>query len=232
MPRREAKSFQDPSLAEVAREFEARRRPEFASFGATLRVAPVRISHVRSAGEGVALVLDPDDVKTWEWWGDFESDLEVRRRSRFSRAWTTVVGADDVRRWLDGEARAYLERLSAGRPVPPIFAIDGADVAVFESVAELEKHLEAPYLEDSEFAVFDSTGRRLSVEAQGSEVVVAVDAAAASDPAGLEASLRGFLAFAGEERAGEQGCDLPCLVQLSRSHATRGFSRRNVARPK
>jgi hypothetical protein len=33
--------------------------------------------HLASVGEDVALELDPDDVGKWEWWGDFESDIEV-----------------------------------------------------------------------------------------------------------------------------------------------------------
>jgi hypothetical protein len=76
-----------------------------------LKVRPIRISHVGEVGEGVQLDLDPHDPKSWAWWGDFESDIEVRRRPRLSRAWRELMDAKQVDTWLRGEAESYLARL-------------------------------------------------------------------------------------------------------------------------
>jgi len=72
---------------------------------------PIRISHLASVGEGVALELDPDDVGAWEWSGNFESDIEVGRRTRFSRQWRDQLGVDEVGAWLRKEADDYLTQL-------------------------------------------------------------------------------------------------------------------------
>jgi hypothetical protein len=85
----------------------------FRPHGARLRVVPIRISHLASVGEGVALELDPDDVAAWKWWGDFESDIEVSRRPRFSRQWHGRLAAEEVVAWLRKEAKDYLAQLEA-----------------------------------------------------------------------------------------------------------------------
>jgi len=65
-------------------------------------------------GEGVSLDLDPDRVETWDWWGDFESYVEVGRRARFSRKWSYRLDYDGVMAWLREESKDYLAQLGAG----------------------------------------------------------------------------------------------------------------------
>ena len=111
-----AKSFGTPALADPARDLERKHGERFRPFGSTLRVRPARFHGVRRVCEGLSLDLDPDDVKSWEWWGDFEADLPVRARRRFSRTWSDVVSLGEVETWALAELDAYAERLaSAGR---------------------------------------------------------------------------------------------------------------------
>ena len=110
---RHVKRFRSAQLAEVASEIEAELGDAFRPHGARLRVVPIRISHLLSVGEGVALHLHPDDVASWDWWGDFESDIEVGRRARLSRKWEDWLSPDEVGAWLRSEAKSYLVQLEA-----------------------------------------------------------------------------------------------------------------------
>jgi hypothetical protein len=110
---RHVKRFRSAQLTEVAREIEADLGDAFRPHGARLRVVPIRISHFLSVGEGVALELDPDDVARWDRWGDFESDIEVSRRTRLSATWKDHLGPDEVAAWLRNEASRYLACLDA-----------------------------------------------------------------------------------------------------------------------
>jgi hypothetical protein len=111
---RHVKRFRSRELARVAATIEAELGGAFKPYGAELQVTPVRISHLTSVGEGVVLDLEPDDFDTWEWWGVFESDLEVSRRARFSRQWNDQLRIDEVEAWLRKEAANYLARLEEG----------------------------------------------------------------------------------------------------------------------
>jgi hypothetical protein len=62
-------------------------------------------------------------------------------------------------------------------------------------------------------------GRPLSIESDARTVTISLNEQAEADPQGLEARLHRFLIAIGEKRAEEDGCDLPCLVELSRAHA-------------
>jgi hypothetical protein len=108
---RTARRFPAGWLADLAERVEAELASPFERFGARLRVLPIRISHLRSVGEGVELALDPHDPKAWAWWGEFESDLEVRRRARFSRHWHDIRAPDQVEAWLRMESEKYLAQL-------------------------------------------------------------------------------------------------------------------------
>jgi hypothetical protein len=110
---RTVEKFTNAGLAELALKIERELGPPFEPYGASLKVRPVRISHLREVGEGVQLDLAPHDVQTWEWWGEFESDIEVRRRVRLTREWRDVRALPDVESWLRREADAYLARLRA-----------------------------------------------------------------------------------------------------------------------
>ena len=109
---RQVKRFRRQELAQLASEIEAELGDAFRPHGAQLRVVPIRITHLVSVGEGVALELDPDDVGKWEWWGDSESDIEVGRRPRFSRQWSDQLGREQVDGWLRKEAADYLAPLN------------------------------------------------------------------------------------------------------------------------
>jgi hypothetical protein len=109
---RTVRRFRDKQFQEMAASVKAEFQDAFKPHGATLVVRPQRISHLTSVGEGVQLGLSPFDVKAWDYWGDFESDLEVSRRPRGSKAWTTTVPLDDVRAWLRAEAQDYLRQLA------------------------------------------------------------------------------------------------------------------------
>ncbi|MGH3020398.1 MAG: hypothetical protein ACRDNR_09585 [Gaiellaceae bacterium] len=107
--------FRHAWLEEMARDSEGRLGGDFESFGATLRVHAIRISHLTSVGEGVGLHLDPHDPKTWGWWGCFEADVEIARRPRLGAAWTELMSKDEIRSWIDANSTEYLRILEAGR---------------------------------------------------------------------------------------------------------------------
>jgi hypothetical protein len=110
---RRTKTLRCGALEETARRVERECGPPFGPLGATLKVRPVRILGLRSVAEGVSLYLHPHNVKTWQWWGDFEGPkpFEVRRRRRFSREWCETHSLDEVEEWLRREAVAYLAEL-------------------------------------------------------------------------------------------------------------------------
>jgi hypothetical protein len=110
------KRFRNPQLKQIAEHVEAEFADAFRPYRAQLRVVPIRISHIVAVGEGVQLDLDPDDRAKWDWWGDFEADMEVSRRSRFSHRWNELVATSDVELWLRGQAREYLAQLNRGSP--------------------------------------------------------------------------------------------------------------------
>jgi hypothetical protein len=106
-------------LEQMARDAESRLGDDFEPFGATLQVHPIRISHVASVGEGVALHLSPHDLKAWEWWGVFEADVEISRRRRFAKTWEDLMSREVVRTWIDANSAEYLRLLNAGRESYP-----------------------------------------------------------------------------------------------------------------
>jgi hypothetical protein len=108
-----AKKFRSPVLADLARELERKHGEQFQPFGATLRVRPARFYGFGNVWEGLSLDLDPDDVKSWEWWGDFEANLPVRVHRPFSRTWSDVVSLQKVEAWAVAELDAYAERLAS-----------------------------------------------------------------------------------------------------------------------
>jgi hypothetical protein len=108
---RVVKRFRSASLAEVARSVEGEYASAFEPFRASFRVLPIKISHLLSLGEGVALHLFPHEPRRWPWWGDFEADLEVRRRPRFSREWVDLKTSAELGRWLRQQTEQYLATL-------------------------------------------------------------------------------------------------------------------------
>ena len=111
---RPVKRFSAPWLAAAAAAIESEVGDPFRPYGARLRARPIRISGVFSVGESVSLDLDPDQVEARDWWGDFESYVEVGRRARFSRKWNYRLDDDSVMAWLREESKDYLAQLEAG----------------------------------------------------------------------------------------------------------------------
>jgi hypothetical protein len=108
-----AKRFAGSWLSDLAREIERQNAERFEPFGAALRVRPAKFNGILTVGEGLSLDLDPDDVKTWEWFGSFEADLVVRARRRFRRNWSDLHRAVEVKAWAQAELDRYLQELSA-----------------------------------------------------------------------------------------------------------------------
>ncbi len=107
--------FGNERLRDLAAMLESELGSPFKTHGATLKVRPIRISHLRDVGEGVQLDLSPHDPQGWMHWGDFESDVEVRRRPRFSRSWRDVLTPQQVEAWLRHETESYLAQLRSAR---------------------------------------------------------------------------------------------------------------------
>lgn len=108
------KRFSTPWLNELAGQIETEFGEAFQSYGATFKVTPMSVNRLTEVGEGVELSLFPHDPKTWEWWGDFESGIEVARRKRFSRKWQEILSREEVTSWARSETEAYLAQLSKG----------------------------------------------------------------------------------------------------------------------
>ncbi len=107
------RKFSLPWLAEVAREVEAEYGSKFRSHLATLQIEPMTTNRLRERGEGFEIILAPDDPARWEWWGDFESGVEVMWRRRFSRSWHQEMTEEQARDWLRREVGVYLATLQS-----------------------------------------------------------------------------------------------------------------------
>jgi hypothetical protein len=108
---RTVERFRSAWLADLARQTETEFQSAFADHGARLAVLPIQISHIGYVGEGIELALIPRDPQSWSWWGEFESDLEVRRRRRLSGKWEDTRTANDVAEWIRSGVQAYLSKL-------------------------------------------------------------------------------------------------------------------------
>jgi hypothetical protein len=52
------------------------------------------------------------DPGKWEWWGEFESTLEVRQRGRLGSDRVELLSSEEVAAWVEREIDAYLGRLA------------------------------------------------------------------------------------------------------------------------
>lgn len=98
---------------------------------------------------------------------------------------------------------------------PPIFIVDGLDIGVFESLRDVELHLEPIGLKNETREIYDSEGRLIRVEAKGNRIIAVVEEPNPKHARELEAALRGFLAEMNEPLAADPGCDLSCLVNAA-----------------
>lgn len=109
---RVTKGFNEPWLESAARRAQEQFEGAFAEQGGRLTVVPLKITNVNSVGEGIRLDLVPSDQRKWDWGGEFESELEVRRRRRWSGQWESLRSPEEVALWLQNEAEAYLRRVT------------------------------------------------------------------------------------------------------------------------
>ena len=114
-PCRIARRFTVPGIAEVAHEVEEEGRLALASLGAGVQAVPLRISHLLSVGEGLALSLMPEDPRDLNIVGDFKFELEIAVRPRFSRRWERKLDDEELRQSLRSALDDYTVRLSAIR---------------------------------------------------------------------------------------------------------------------
>jgi hypothetical protein len=110
---RTASRFGSEWLRDVAETIQSEHEARFTPFGATLRVRAIKVSHLLEVGDGLQLDLDPDDAGHWPFWGDFEADLEVRRRPRLMRNWREIYNREDVMNWARKRLDSYVAQLEA-----------------------------------------------------------------------------------------------------------------------
>jgi hypothetical protein len=101
------------------------------------------------------------------------------------------------------------------QPKPPIFAVDGLDVAVYATTQDAFLHLEPSDVEDGSERIYDAEGRLVLIETDGTKITGGSCADEPSHADELTLALRGFLAMMNEPQADDPTCDLPCLVELS-----------------
>lgn len=89
-----------------------------ASLAASVRAVPLRISHLISVGEGLRLALVPDDARDLNIVGDFEFEVEIATRPRFSQQWTRLLEDEELVETLRAALDAYVKRLSGIRQSP------------------------------------------------------------------------------------------------------------------
>lgn len=100
------------------------------------------------------------------------------------------------------------------KPTPPIFVIEDRDVGVYESVQEVQLHLEPVFI--AENVAYDAQGRLLRLETDGRRVTVSLAEHEPTHASELEGAIREFLKWMKEPMADDPTCDLPCLVEACR----------------
>ncbi len=105
-------------------------------------------------------------------------------------------------------------------PELPIFVVEGHDVYVYESLARAEGDLEPQDVTAGVYTAYDALGRYMKIETDGKSTTLSLAEAEETGARDLEEPLRGYLKAMGEPRARDTQCDLPCLVEAAREHAT------------
>lgn len=114
--------------------------------------------------------------------------------------------------------------------VPPLFIVEGQDLGIFSSVEDAQDHLEPPDIAGGAYVGYDGRGRRLEIETDGRHTSISLAEFQPSSAEELEARLRHFLTYAGEDRAKNTDCDLPCLIGIAEDHVYRPRSPRRILR--
>jgi len=102
------------------------------------------------------------------------------------------------------------------KPKPPIFIVDGFDIAVFPSVEDAEHHFEPRYFDPGDQAAYDAEGRLIRLEGTGNDVLARLAEDEPTHAAELAGALRAYLKEMKEPAADDPTCDLPCLVDACR----------------
>lgn len=101
-------------------------------------------------------------------------------------------------------------------PIPPVFLIEGLDVAIFASLEDAQLWLEPPDVPSQKG--YDAVGRRLRIETDGHATRITLVEDEPSDSEQFGKELRAYLGHVGELSASDPACDLPCLIKLARGH--------------
>jgi hypothetical protein len=99
--------------------------------------------------------------------------------------------------------------------LPPIVTDDSGDIMMFPTVEAAEQYVEAIDVRDGVYALFDSTGTRLTATTDGNSVRISLDPGGTTIPEELAARLRRFVLQVGPERIGIENptsTELPALI--------------------
>jgi hypothetical protein len=109
MLKRLRNSFNEMWVNELIHAIESEYADAFDRSGARFQIHSIDRARVRTVRHVVAPSLYPYDVRDLlTIAGDFESELEVARRKRFSSNWRFCVDQAEAEAWLRNEAKAYL----------------------------------------------------------------------------------------------------------------------------
>ena len=108
---KDVKRFHSQDLEELAFRLGSELGHLFRPFGANLVIQPISWTHLMEIGEGFEINLRPVNPDSWSHWGDFESCIEVFRRSRWTKDWRNLISIEDVERWARTEIETYYSML-------------------------------------------------------------------------------------------------------------------------
>lgn len=118
-------------------------------------------------------------------------------------------------------APAMGEGFLTDSPIPPIFIIDGHDVAIFASIEEAQLHLEPIDVKNQQCVAFDAEGRLLRIEVEHGRIKAQLEEKESTHRGDLEAALRQYLRELKDPAGEDQRCDLPYLVQACHKYIYR-----------
>lgn len=100
-------------------------------------------------------------------------------------------------------------------PKYPIFMFDGIDLMVSASHQRLQGDIEPVDVRSGIADVFDSDGRRVTLEETGSRIYANVDPEEPAASEEFSEKLRDYLRAVNDPVADNPACNLPCLVEAS-----------------
>jgi hypothetical protein len=113
-------------------------------------------------------------------------------------------------------AQTLGEGMVMSKPHPPIFAVEGLDVAVYSSLEDALLHLEPIDVANRINLVYDAKGRLLHLSTDGKRNTAQLAEQEPLHANELAAALRAFLGAVGDAAAADPLCDLACLVEASK----------------